>query len=41
VSSICPIDVVDSAAGNDPLFGYRPAVASIVDRLAASLAPAD
>ncbi len=33
VSSICPIDVSDNAAGNDPLFGYRPAVASIINRL--------
>jgi len=41
VSSICPIDVVDNAAGNDPLYGYRPAVASIVDRMAGSLAPLD
>jgi hypothetical protein len=33
VSSICPIDVADNAAGNDPLYGYRPAVAAIIDRL--------
>ena len=33
VSSICPIDVVDNAAGNDSLYGYRPAVAAIIDRL--------
>jgi hypothetical protein len=33
VSSICPIDVQDNAAGTDPLYGYRPAVASIVNRL--------
>jgi hypothetical protein len=33
VSSICPIDVADNAAGDDPLFGYRPAVSSIINRL--------
>jgi hypothetical protein len=33
VSSICPIDVTDNGAGTDPLYGYRPAVASIVNRL--------
>ncbi len=37
VSSICPIDVADNAAGNDPLYGYRPAVAAIIDRLKAAL----
>jgi hypothetical protein len=37
VSSICPVDVTDNAAGNDPLYGYRPAVAAIVDRLKGSL----
>jgi hypothetical protein len=31
-SSICPIDVTD-ATGTDPLYGYRPAVATIVNRL--------
>jgi hypothetical protein len=36
VSSICPIDVQDNAAGNDPLYGYRPAVSAIVDRMAHS-----
>jgi hypothetical protein len=33
VSSICPQDVTDNAAGDDPLYGYRPAVAAIIDRL--------
>jgi hypothetical protein len=33
VSSICPIDAADNATGDDPLYGYRPAVASIVNRL--------
>ncbi len=32
VSSICPIHVSDST-GTDPYYGYRPAVAVIVDRL--------
>jgi hypothetical protein len=35
VGSICPIDAQDNAAGNDPLYGYRPVIASIVDRLKA------
>jgi hypothetical protein len=34
VSSMCPIHVTDNAAGDDPLYGYRPAVTSIVDRMA-------
>jgi hypothetical protein len=33
VSSLCPIDVTDNATKDDPLYGYRPAVAVIVDRL--------
>jgi hypothetical protein len=33
VSSLCPIDVSDNADKSDPLYGYRPAVAVIVDRL--------
>lgn len=33
VASICPIHVSDQMAGNDPLYGYRPAVASIGDRM--------
>jgi hypothetical protein len=36
VSSICPIHVVEGEAG-DPLYGYRPAVSAIVDRLKRSL----
>jgi hypothetical protein len=36
VSSICPIHVTEQGAG-DPLYGYRPAVRAIVDRLKASL----
>jgi hypothetical protein len=37
VSSLCPIHVTDNAAGNDPLYGYRPAVNAIIDRLKNSL----
>jgi hypothetical protein len=37
VSSLCPIHVSDNAGGNDPLFGYRPAVNAIINRLKASL----
>jgi hypothetical protein len=33
VSSLCPIHTTDMAGGTDPLYGYRPAVAVIVDRL--------
>ncbi|HXX69862.1 MAG TPA: hypothetical protein VEK07_21960 [Polyangiaceae bacterium] len=33
VSSLCPIHVSDNATGNDPLFGYRPAVSTIINRL--------
>ncbi|MGH7736200.1 MAG: hypothetical protein ACREOE_21510, partial [Gemmatimonadales bacterium] len=33
VSSICPIDTADNATKDDPLYGYRPAVATIIDRL--------
>jgi len=36
VSSICPIHTVEGEAG-DPLYGYRPAVSAIVDRLKQSL----
>jgi hypothetical protein len=37
VSSLCPIHVSDNSGGNDPLYGYRPAVNAIIDRLKASL----
>jgi|HubBroStandDraft_1064217.scaffolds.fasta_scaffold01227_11 hypothetical protein len=33
VSSICPIRVADSADPSDPLYGYRPAVSQLVDRI--------
>jgi hypothetical protein len=36
VSSVCPIHVTD-AGGDDPLYGYRPAITSIVHRLAGGL----
>ena len=39
VSSICPIQVEDNVQGNDPLYGYRPAIAQIVNRVASTLAP--
>jgi len=38
-ASLCPIDVDDNAAGNDPLFGYRPATDLIVTHFKAALAP--
>jgi hypothetical protein len=37
VSSLCPIDLVDNPAGNDPLYGYRPAITTIIDRLKTQL----
>ena len=36
-SSLCPIDVAEKTPG-DPLYGYRPAVAAIVERLKNALA---
>jgi hypothetical protein len=39
VASICPIDVADNATHDDPLFGYRPAVEMIGDRLRTALTP--
>jgi hypothetical protein len=41
VSSLCPIHTVDNAAGDDPLYGYRPAVNSIVNRIKAGLLAAE
>ena len=32
-ASLCPIHTTDDATKSDPLFGYRPAVASIVDAI--------
>ena len=37
VSSLCPIHTQDNMAGNDPLYGYRPAVNAIVNRLKSAL----
>jgi hypothetical protein len=37
VASICPQHVADNASQDDPLYGYRPAVASIIDRLKTAL----
>jgi hypothetical protein len=37
LASICPIHVNDNALGDDPLYGYRPAVAALIDRLRARL----
>jgi hypothetical protein len=37
VSSLCPIHEEEASAG-DPLYGYRPAVSAIVDRLKTALA---
>jgi hypothetical protein len=38
VSSLCPIHTTDNAAGNDPLYGYRPAATALVARMKAALA---
>jgi hypothetical protein len=38
VSSLCPIHTVDQEGGHDPLYGYRPAITAIVDRLKNALA---
>jgi len=37
VSSLCPIHTEDNTAGDDPLYGYRPAVNAIVNRLKSAL----
>jgi hypothetical protein len=39
VSSICPIHPTDNATGDDPLYGYRPAVNTIVNRMTHALTP--
>jgi hypothetical protein len=38
VASICPVDVTDSATGDDPLYGYRPAISNLVSRMQPALA---
>jgi hypothetical protein len=40
VGSICPIHATDQAGGDDPLFGYRPTMSLIGDRLRNALAGA-
>ena len=37
VSSLCPIHVQDNMGGNDPLYGYRPAMQALIDRLSIAL----
>ena len=37
VASICPIDVADSPAKDDPLYGYRPAVTGLVNQMKPAL----
>jgi hypothetical protein len=37
VSSLCPIHTNDNTTGDDPLYGYRPAVNAIVNRLKGAL----
>ncbi|MGH7284388.1 MAG: hypothetical protein ACRELY_22910, partial [Polyangiaceae bacterium] len=37
-ASLCPIDIDDNTTQDDPNYGYRPAVASIIERLKNALA---
>jgi hypothetical protein len=37
VASMCPINLQDNATGDDPLYGYRPAFAPLIDRLKPAL----
>jgi hypothetical protein len=37
VSSLCPIHVADNMAGDDPLYGYRPAINTLINRLRGAL----
>jgi hypothetical protein len=37
ISSLCPIDTADNATGDDPLYGYRPAMNAIISRLKQAL----
>jgi hypothetical protein len=41
VSSMCPIHTQDNAAGNDPLYGYRPAMDTLVNRMKSALPAAE
>ena len=38
VASICPTNTVDNPTQTDPLYGYRPAVGNLVDRMRPALA---
>ena len=38
ISSLCPIHTVDMMGGNDPLYGYRPAMNAIIAALSKTLA---
>ena len=33
LGSICPAHVQDNASGDDPFYGYRPAVTALVNHL--------
>ncbi len=37
VGSLCPIHVTDNATGNDPLYGFRPAITAMASHLGAAL----
>jgi hypothetical protein len=37
VSSLCPIHVADNAQMDDPLYGYRPGMQALIDRLSTAL----
>ena len=39
VSSLCPIHTVDEDGGDDPVYGYRPAIVAIVGRRMQTFAP--
>jgi hypothetical protein len=39
VGSICPVDTSDNATHDDPLYGYRPAVEMMIDRMKTALVP--
>jgi hypothetical protein len=39
VGSLCPIHTTETTPGSDPLYGYRPALQALVDRLAPTLLP--
>jgi hypothetical protein len=39
VGSLCPIHTSEATPGSDPLYGYRPALQALVDRLAPTLLP--